>query len=108
MAEHGSLRVIIGSLAGNLAIAVAKAVAAVVTGSGSMLGEAIHSGADCMNQVLLLVGVNQARRKPDADHPLGYGRAVYFWSFLVALMLFQDSRQRVVESYPLGGIHPLT
>src|SRR5438309_8390700 len=88
MAEHGSLRVIIGSLAGNLAIAVAKAVAAVVTGSGSMLGEAIHSGADCMNQVLLLVGARQARKPPTASHPMGYGRSAYFWSFLVALMLF--------------------
>src|SRR6059058_1735738 len=88
MAHEGSLKVILGSLAGNLAIAVAKVVAAVLTASGSMLGEAIHSGADCMNQVLLLVGARQAQRPPSAAHPLGYGRSAYFWSFLVALMLF--------------------
>ena len=88
MAHDGSLRVILGSLAGNVAITVAKAAAAAVTGSGSMLGEAIHSGADCMNQVLLLVGARQAARPPTADHPLGFGRSAYFWSFLVALMLF--------------------
>jgi cation diffusion facilitator family transporter len=88
MAHDGSLRVILGSLAGNVAIACAKVAAAVMTGSGSMLGEAIHSGADCMNQVLLLVGARQAERPPTASHPLGFGRSAYFWSFLVALMLF--------------------
>ena len=87
--EHGSsLKVVLGSLAGNLAIVIAKVAAAVVTGSGSMLGEAIHSSADCMNQVLLLVGARQAQKPPSASHPMGYGRSAYFWSFLVALMLF--------------------
>jgi cation diffusion facilitator family transporter len=79
---------IIQSLAVNLAIAVAKAVAAYFTASGAMLAEAIHSFSDCGNQILLLIGVRQAKRPPDATHPLGYGRAVYFWSFMVALMLF--------------------
>lgn len=88
MAHDSSLKVILGSLAGNVAIAVAKVTAAVLTGSGSMLGEAIHSAADCMNQVLLLIGARQARRPPTAAHPMGYGRSAYFWSFLVALMLF--------------------
>src|SRR6185312_12094393 len=87
--EHGSsLKVVLGSLAGNLAIVIAKVAAAVVTGSGSMLGEAIHSSADCMNQVLLLVGARQAQKPPSPSHPMGYGRSAYFWSFLVALMLF--------------------
>jgi len=88
MAHEGSLKVILGSLAGNAAIAAAKITAAVLTGSGSMLGEAIHSVADCMNQILLLVGARQANRPPSATHPMGYGRSAYFWSFLVALMLF--------------------
>ncbi len=86
--EASSTAHIVQSLLVNVGIAVMKGVAAFFTGSGAMLAEALHSASDCMNQVLLLVGVKQARRKPDAEHPLGYGRAVYFWSFLVALMLF--------------------
>lgn len=84
----GSLKVILGSLAANLGIAAAKGGAAFVTGSGAMLAESIHSLADCTNQVLLLVGAKQAEKKADETHPLGYGRAAYFWSFLVALMIF--------------------
>lgn len=79
---------IIQSLAVNVTIAAAKAVAAYFTASGAMLAEALHSFSDCGNQILLLIGVRQARRPADATHPLGYGRAVYFWSFMVALMLF--------------------
>lgn len=86
--EHSSNKHIIQSLLVNLAITVAKGVAAVLTGSGAMLAETLHSFADCGNQGLLLLGVNQARKKPDALHPMGYGRALYFWSFMVALMLF--------------------
>src|SRR5262245_25608536 len=71
-----------------MAIAAAKGVAALLTGSGAMLAETLHSAADCGNQVLLLVGIRQARRAPDETHPLGYGRALYFWSFMVALLLF--------------------
>lgn len=85
--EHSTAH-IIQSLAVNLAIAAVKAIAAYFTKSGSMLAEALHSFSDCGNQVLLLIGVRQARKPPDANHPLGYGRAIYFWSFLVALMLF--------------------
>lgn len=79
---------IVQSLGINLLIAVVKAVAAVLTKSGAMLAEALHSFSDCGNQLLLLVGVRQARKPPDATHPLGYGRAVYFWSFMVAMLLF--------------------
>jgi len=85
--EH-STKHIFQSLAVNMIIAATKGVVAVFTKSGAMLAEAIHSSADCLNQLLLLVGVKQSRQKPDALHPLGYGRATYFWSFLVALMLF--------------------
>jgi cation diffusion facilitator family transporter len=88
MSSGGSLRVIIGSLVANLGIAAAKGVAAYFTGSGAMLAESIHSAADCTNQILLLVGAKQAEQPPDETHPLGYGRSAYFWSFLVALMIF--------------------
>ena len=72
----------------NLAIAVIKAIAALFTKSGAMLAEAIHSAADCTNQLLLLLGVKRAAKDPDSTHPLGYGRSLYFWSFLVAQLLF--------------------
>lgn len=84
----GSTGHIIQSLVVNLAIAAAKGIAAVMTGSGAMLAETIHSTADCGNQLLLLLGLRQAARPSDAAHPLGYGRALYFWSFMVALLLF--------------------
>ena len=83
-----SLKSIIFALGANCAIAVAKFVAAVFTGSGSMLAEAIHSLADCANQGLLLWGLRAARRPASADFPLGHGKAIYFWSFMVALLLF--------------------
>lgn len=79
---------ILQSLVTNLVIAAIKGAAAAFTGSGAMLAEAIHSAADCGNQGLLLLGVKQAQRAADEAHPLGYGRALYFWSFMVALLLF--------------------
>ncbi len=85
--EHSTAH-ILQSLAVNVIIAATKAVAAFFTHSGAMLAEALHSFSDCGNQILLLIGVHQARKPPDKSHPLGYGRAIYFWSFLVALMLF--------------------
>lgn len=85
--DHGTGH-IIQSLVVNLLITAAKGFAAFMTSSGSMIAETIHSFADCGNQVLLLMGVKQAQRKPDAKHPLGYGRSVYFWSFMVAMLLF--------------------
>jgi cation diffusion facilitator family transporter len=89
MAGQGdSIRAIFFALGANFAIFVAKLVAALMTGSGAMLAEAVHSLADCGNQVLLLFGIRQAKKPPSPDYPLGYGKAVYFWSFLVALMLF--------------------
>ena len=88
VAAGGSTKHIIQSLLTNLAIACAKGVAAVITKSGAMLAETIHSGADCANQLLLLLGVKRSQQPPDATHPLGYGRALYFWSFIVALLLF--------------------
>ena len=89
MAGHGnSARAIFYALGANIGIFLAKAVAAALTGSGAMLAEAVHSLADCGNQGLLLLGMKRARLPPTPDYPLGYGKEVYFWSFLVALMLF--------------------
>lgn len=84
----GSTAHIIQALIANAVIAVAKGVTAVFTGSGAMMAETLHSLADCGNQLLLLLGVRRSRKPPDASHPLGYGRALYFWSFMVALLLF--------------------
>src|SRR5215468_5653095 len=79
---------ILKSLAVNVIIAASKGVAAFITGSGAMLAETLHSFADCGNQLLLLQGVRATRRPPDRAHPFGYGRAMYFYSFIVALLLF--------------------
>jgi cation diffusion facilitator family transporter len=84
----GSVRAILYALGANVGIFIAKSVAAVLTGSGAMFAEAVHSLADCGNQGLLLLGMKRAKRPPTPDYPLGYGKEVYFWSFLVALMLF--------------------
>ena len=83
-----STRAILFALGANFAIAVAKGVAAFFTGSSAMLAETVHSLADCGNQLLLLLGMRQAKRPASPEYPLGYGKAIYFWSFLVALMLF--------------------
>jgi cation diffusion facilitator family transporter len=89
MASSGdSSRAILFALGANLAIAIAKGVAAYFTRSSAMLAETVHSLADCGNQLLLLLGMKQARRPASPDYPLGHGKAVYFWSFLVAVMLF--------------------
>src|SRR5437868_12223776 len=87
-AAADSMRSIFFALGANLAIAIAKTAGAVFTGSSSMLAEAIHSYADCGNQGLLIWGLKEAKGSPTPDHPLGTGRAIYFWSFIVALMLF--------------------
>ena len=76
------------ALGANGGIAVAKFAAALYTGSGAMLAEAIHSLADCTNQLFLLRGLKEARKPPDESHPMGYGRVVYFWAMMVALLLF--------------------
>ena len=83
-----SLKSILFALGANFVIALAKTGGAIFTGSSSMLAEAIHSYADCANQALLLWGLREGKRRPDPGHPLGYGKAIYFWSFIVALMLF--------------------
>ncbi len=79
---------ILRALIANFAIAVAKGVGAFITGSGAMLAETLHSLSDCANQLMLLVGLKQAKRPPTALYPLGQGRNLYFWSFMVAILLF--------------------
>ncbi len=86
--QDASVKSIIFALSANLGIAITKTIAAIMTGSGAMLAESIHSFADCGNQGLLFLGLKAAKKKPDKEHPLGYGKSTYFWSFIVALMLF--------------------
>jgi cation diffusion facilitator family transporter len=76
------------ALIGNLLVAGTKGIAAVISGSSSMISEAVHSLVDTGNEVLLLYGQNRAARPPDAEHQFGYGRELYFWSFVVALLVF--------------------
>jgi cation diffusion facilitator family transporter len=87
-AGSASLTTVVIAFASNLLVAVAKSVAAVVTGSASMLAEAAHSGADTGNEVFLFVAFRRSRRPPDRAHPLGHGREAYVWSLLAALGLF--------------------
>jgi cation diffusion facilitator family transporter len=88
MSTEGSKKAIVAALLANVGIAVAKFVAFLVTSSASMLAEAIHSVADSSNQGLLLLGSARARREATPEHPFGFGRERYFWSFVVALVLF--------------------
>jgi cation diffusion facilitator family transporter len=99
-----SLRAILLALGANFAIFATKLFAAIITGSGAMLAEAVHSLADCGNQGLLLLGMRQAQRPASDDYPLGWGRALYFWSFLVAMLLFSVGGMFSVYE----GIHKLT
>jgi cation diffusion facilitator family transporter len=97
-------KAILLALGANFVIFVAKLFAAIVTGSGAMLAEAVHSLADCGNQGLLLLGIRQAKRPPSDEYPLGWGRALYFWSFLVAILLFSVGGMFSIYE----GIHKLT
>jgi len=99
----GSTSEVIKSLIVNVVIASSKGVGAALTGSGAMLAETLHSFADCGNQLLLLFGIRRSQKPADATHPLGYGREMYFYSFIVALLLFTGGG--VFSIYE--GIHKL-
>jgi cation diffusion facilitator family transporter len=99
----GSTSEVIKSLIVNVVIASSKGVGAAITGSGAMLAETLHSFADCGNQLLLLFGIRRSQKPADAAHPLGYGREMYFYSFIVALLLFTGGG--VFSIYE--GIHKL-
>jgi cation diffusion facilitator family transporter len=86
--KEGSTKAIVAALLANLGIAISKFVGFVITRSASLLAEAIHSVADTSNQALLLMGGKRARKRATPEHPFGYGRERYFWSFVVALVLF--------------------
>jgi cation diffusion facilitator family transporter len=87
-AGSAARRVVNAALLGNVLVAVTKFVAAAITGSSAMLSEAVHSVVDTGNELLLLYGMKRAARPPDAAHPFGHGRELYFWSFIVALLIF--------------------
>lgn len=99
----GSSSEVIKSLVVNTIIASSKGVGAALTGSGAMLAETLHSFADCGNQLLLLFGIKQSQKQPDQHHPLGYGRNMYFWSFIVALLLFSGGGMFSIYE----GVHKL-
>ena len=109
MSASGSTRAIVAALAANAGIAVAKFIGFLITRSTSMLAEAVHSVADTSNQALLLFGQRRAQKEATDLHQFGYGRSRYFYSFVVALVLFSlgavfalyEGYQKIVEPHPL-------
>ena len=89
MSGHSaSFKAILYAFFANFGLAIAKTSASIYTGSGSMMAEAIHSYADCTNQLLLFLGLKQSQKPATEEHPFGFGKVTYFWSFIVAIMLF--------------------
>ena len=106
MAGQGSNRVILTALAANVGIAIAKFAAAALTGSSAMVTEGVHSLVDSTNHVLLLHGTRRAGKSADSLHPLGYGRELYFWSFVVAMLVFALGAGVSLYEGVLHMLHP--
>ncbi|WP_423823402.1 cation diffusion facilitator family transporter [Salinisphaera sp. SPP-AMP-43] len=112
MSESNSKTVVLAALAGNFLIAVSKFIASIFTGSTAMLAEGIHSVIDTGNQGLLLFGMRRAKKPPDAKYPFGYGKEIYFWSFMVAVLLFTlgagisifEGIEKILHPHPIA--HP--
>ena len=105
-APTASTRTLVVALLANLGIAVSKFVAAAMTGSSAMLTEGVHSVVDSTNQLLLMWGRHAAKRPPDDIHPFGYGRELYFWSFVVAVLVFSLGAGVSVYEGIIHIIHP--
>ena len=110
--SEGTTRAVLAAFAGNLAIAITKAIAAYVTGSGALVAETAHSIADSVNQILLSVGIRRSVQPPTAKHPLGHGKERYFWALIVALFLFfggglfsiYEAYERFTHPQELGAV----
>jgi len=110
--SEGATRAVLAAFAGNLAIAITKAIAAYVTGSGALVAETAHSVADSVNQILLYVGIRRSVQPPTERHPLGHGKERYFWALIVALFLFfaggifsmYEAYERLTHPQELGAV----
>ncbi len=110
--SEGTTRAVLAAFAGNLAIAITKAIAAYVTGSGALVAETAHSIADSVNQILLYVGIRRSVQPPTEKHPLGHGKERYFWALIVALFLFfgggvfsiYEAYERYTHPQELGAV----
>lgn len=106
MSANASTKVIIAALIGNTAISITKFFAAFTTGSSAMLSEGIHSLVDTGNQILLLYGLKQAKKPADEEFPFGHGKEIYFWSFVVAILIFAVGSGVSIYEGILHVIHP--
>src|SRR4051812_25102391 len=88
MARNSKRQVVLVALAGNALLAAGKFAAAIVTGSAAMISEAIHSTVDTLDQLILLYGMRRSKKPPSDEHPFGHGLQLYFWSFMVAILIF--------------------